>query len=237
MPPFRNFDAGHIAALALTVAIPLLLAWLAHRLRSENFIRGVSWSFALLLAVNFTAYFFHHPTHLLPMQLCDWALFATVGALLTRNLYWFEPAYFWGLGGTLQALITPNLDCGFPSFRCLNFFGIHSGIVAGVLFLIFGAGLRPHPISLLRIFLWSEIYLASALTVNKFTGTNYGFLSSKPEGASLLDYFSDQALLYVLEVNLAAVGLFLILYLPFFAFDQMSKLQKRWPGRNLSEGL
>lgn len=46
--------------------------------------------------------------------------------------------------------------------------------------------------------------LATALTVNALTGSNYGFLSARPPLRSMLDLFSDTHWLYVLELNLLA---------------------------------
>ena len=54
------------------------------------------------------------PADALPMQLCDWAMFAVIAALVTLRRGVYEVAYFWGLAGTLQAILTPNLQSGFP---------------------------------------------------------------------------------------------------------------------------
>src|SRR6187402_1650088 len=45
----------------------------------------------------------------LPMHLCDWALVCTAIALWTRRRAFFDLAYFWGLAGTTQGLLTPAL--------------------------------------------------------------------------------------------------------------------------------
>jgi hypothetical integral membrane protein (TIGR02206 family) len=71
----------------------------------------------------------------LPMQMCDWAMVVIIVTLLTRNHRWFEVAYFWGIGGTLQAVLTPNLRYGFPDLRFMSFFVAHSGIIISVVFL------------------------------------------------------------------------------------------------------
>src|SRR5205823_117635 len=52
----------------------------------------------------------------LPVQRCDVAGFVAAAALLWRELVLVEVAYFWGLGGTLQAVLTPDLKDHFPSF-------------------------------------------------------------------------------------------------------------------------
>ncbi len=223
---FRHFDASHIAVLMLTVVLPLALAWLARRKRSDSFSQRIAIALAAVLTVNFLGYpiyLLFFPTesagHWLPMQLCDWALVATVVALLRRSLRWFELAYFWGLAATLQAIVTPNLDVGFPSVRFISFFVAHCGIVISVLYLFLTFGLRPHPWSLVRVWLWSQLYLASALVANALTGANYGFLSHKPARASLLDFLSDQPVVYVLQLEFLAILFYALLYLPFALKD------------------
>jgi uncharacterized membrane protein YwaF len=67
--------------------------------------------------------------------------------------------------------------------------------------------------------LWSEVYFVAALLVNQWTGANYGFLSHRPFGKSLLDYLSDNHGLYLLEINLLALAFYLVLYLPFWVRD------------------
>ena len=47
---------------------------------------------------------------------------AIVVALLTGRERWLEVAYFWGIGGTLQAIITPDLRHAFPDVRFLQLF-------------------------------------------------------------------------------------------------------------------
>jgi len=67
--------------------------------------------------------------------------------------------------------------------------------------------------------LWSEVYLGAALVVNGLTGANYGFLSHRPFGKSLLDYLSDSHWLYIVEMNLLAAVFYLVLYSPWAIGD------------------
>ena len=209
-----------IGFLFFTFAGPLLLWILSRHLDSVRFARGINWFFAIAMLAaygnvirivvrngEFT------PDVALPMHLCDWALAITVVALLTRQQLCFELAYFWGLAGTVQALITPALvtdDLG----RIIGFFVVHSGIPASVLWLIFEFKMRPQRGAWLRTVLWSQFYLLAALAVNAATGGNYGFLSHRPSTHSLLDFFSDTHWIYVLEIDLTALVAFLLLDLP-----------------------
>ena len=157
--------------------------------------------------------------HLLPMHLCDWALVVTVLALLRRSQGCFELAYFWGLCGTLQALFTPAIEAGLEWWRLIVFFLDHATIVAAVIFLILVARMRPR--TLWNVFVWSEIYLLAALTVNAWTGGNYGFLSHRPATPSLLDFFSDTHWLYVVEIDGVGLVFFAALYAPWMIADRV----------------
>ena len=155
----------------------------------------------------------------LPMQLCDWALFTTVAALLWRSARCFEVAYFWGLAGTVQGLLTPAIGQDLVLWRKVGFFVIHAGIVASILYLL-TFGMRPEARSLWRVFLWSEFYFVVSQIVNAFTGQNYGFLAHPPPTHSLLDVFPHNHWLYVITINLVALTAFAILYLPWWFVDR-----------------
>jgi hypothetical integral membrane protein (TIGR02206 family) len=159
------------------------------------------------------------PDNALPMQLCDWALFAIGTALWFRWRTCFEVAYFWGLAGTFQALFTPAIATDLHWFRKFGFFFIHAGIVVGILHLLLTVRWRPKPKSLLHVVAASEFYLVTALIVNALTGGNYGFLSHKPPTASMLDLFSDNPVLYIVQINLTAFVFFAVLYLPWLIID------------------
>jgi len=167
----------------------------------------------------------------LPMHLCDWSLGAIVIGLWFRSQIGFELAYFWALAGTLQALVTPAISLSEPAWRLCGFFYSHALIVAGVLHLLLVERMRPTPRSLLRLLLWSEVYLAIALTVNALTGGNYGFLAHRPAQATLLDYFSDTRWLYIAQINLIALVFFAGLYAPWLMCDLASR--KRAPSSRL----
>ncbi len=157
----------------------------------------------------------------LPMHLCDWALFAVIAALLGRSQTCFELAYFWGLCGTVQALLTPAIEPDVTCWRQLGFYVLHAGIVAGVLFLLLVPKMRPR--GLWRVFVWSEIYLASALAVNAVTGGNYGFLAHRPAQRTLLDLFPDPHWLYVVSINAVALVFFAAFWLPWLLADRLRK--------------
>jgi hypothetical integral membrane protein (TIGR02206 family) len=229
-PPFQQFGPAHLTVIGLTIGLPILFWAIWRPPGHETARRVLRFTLAILLIVNWIGYEFDRASvglftaaDALPMQLCDWAMIATIIALFTLRIEVFELAYFWGLAGTLQALLTPNIAEGFPSLWFFNFFIAHAGIVIGVLSLTLVEHLRPRPISIVRTMIWSQVYLVSALIVNALTKANYGFLSHRPFAKSMLDYLSDNHWLYLLELDLLALAFFLVLYIPFFIIDLVDK--------------
>jgi hypothetical integral membrane protein (TIGR02206 family) len=160
----------------------------------------------------------------LPLQMCDLTLWLTVVALLTLSRRVYEVAYFWGLTGSVMAVLTPDLWAAFPSYPAAHFFLEHGGVVAGILFLAWSRQARPGAGSALRAFGWANVYLASIAVFDAFFHTNYFYLCQKPIHASLLDYFGPWPW-YVAVGDVFALVLFVLLSLPYsvdFAFHKSS---------------
>jgi hypothetical integral membrane protein (TIGR02206 family) len=220
-PGFQVFGPVHVAVICLTIAIPVLLGVAVRLTGSRRLDLGVALVLSSLLATNylgFAVYLWQHNLVLwkqaLPFQLCDWALVAVIVALLTGWRGWAEVSYFWGIGGTWQAILTPNLQVNFPDIRAISFFIMHGGIVAGVIYLLIARRIRITAGAVWRTLAWSELYLVATLVVDQLTGVNYGFLLQRPAVHSILDYLSDERWLYVLELNGLALLFFELIYAP-----------------------
>jgi hypothetical integral membrane protein (TIGR02206 family) len=122
----------------------------------------------------------------LPVQLCDVGGFVAAAALLWRQALLVEVAYFWGLGGTVQALLTPDLRDHFPSFPYLQFYATHDLVVLAALFLVIGLGLQPRVGAVRRIFLLTLAFAAVVGLIDLTTGGNYMYLRQVPAQGSLL---------------------------------------------------
>jgi hypothetical integral membrane protein (TIGR02206 family) len=223
---FRPFGLAHLVVIALTISLPFVLAAFVRKSRWPRSERIVAQLFALLLLFNYVGFEIYLAAteglswqKALPFQLCDWAMVAIIVALLTGRERWLEVAYFWGIGGTLQAILTPDLKYAFPHIRFLTFFIAHSGIVVAIAFMMIVKKFRPHWVSIIRVFAWSELYFVLTITVDLLTGENYGYLLHKPAAASLLDALSTERILYILQMHLLALIFFVVLYLPFALYD------------------
>src|SRR5438874_268146 len=140
-PPFHAYGPAHLIVILLTLVLPFALVAAAKRARAtEKIIVG---AISLVLVSNYLIYLCLARRfgvvswkQVLPLQLCDWAMVVIIIALWTHRRGWFEVAYFWGLGGTVQAVLTPNLAFGFPDFRFFSFFLSHCGVIIGIVFLM-----------------------------------------------------------------------------------------------------
>src|SRR6266576_5278473 len=225
-PEFQPYGLPHLTVIFLTVVLPFALAAMVRCTKSQRLERMIISFLSTLLILNYVAYLVFIRSRgvvdwqdMLPMQMCDWGMVVVIVAMWSGSERWFEVAYFWGIGGTLQAVLTPNLAFGFPDFRFFCFFVSHSSIIVGVIFLMRTHGYRPRFMSIVRTFAWSEFYFVVTLVADALTGYNYGFLRRKPEAFSILSFLSDWRPLYLLEMQGVALLFFLGLYSPFAIVD------------------
>ncbi len=207
-PALQLFGPAHVTVIVVSLLAPLTLALVFRRTKGQPLDRMVRFFLATLLICNYVGY-----------GLYQWQRGILHALLKEKRQRWLEVAYFWGIGGSLQALFTPNLQFGFPDCRFFTFFFDHGGIVAGILYLMISRSFRPTLASVWRTLLWSEIYLVLTLAVDHVTGVNYGFLLHKPQVASLLSVLADSRPLYLLQLNCLAIFFFALLYAPFAIAD------------------
>lgn len=218
-PPFVVFGGVHLITLICTALIGSFLVVRAHRRRGQTRSQDRLLAAFLLLIypVNLLAGWrlgMLNRDNMLPCHLCDVAAICGAAALWFKNQRLAELVWFWGLAGTFNGLITPALAESFPSPGFFAFFALHSGVVIAAVYLVVGLGLRPMPGAVRRAFWGIQLYLVMAAAVNLLTGSNYGFLRSKPVQASLLDLLGPWPY-YIFGLELLALLLFNLLYLPF----------------------
>src|SRR5258707_5008181 len=227
---FQPYGLPHLTVIFLTIVLPFALAAIVWRTKSRRAEKMIVGMLSAVFVLNYVVYLIFIRSRgtttwqqMLPMQLCDLGMVVVIVAMWTGNQRWFEVAYFWGIGGTLQAVLTPDLHFGFPDLRVISLFTSHSGIIIGVVFLMLTRRYRPYPMSIVRVFLWSELYVLVTSITDKLTGFSYGFLLYKPEAFSILSFLSDSRPLYLLELHGVALLFFVGLYAPFAVLDLVRK--------------
>jgi hypothetical integral membrane protein (TIGR02206 family) len=220
---FRPWHAQHITALTGISALCILTAWAAKRLTvTENKWLGRLIAFIL---IGFAAAFYiqqgmAHSLDLrysLPLELCYIVLIACIISLFRPSQFGSEIAYYWGLGGVLQALATPDLANGFPSWEFILFFWSHGTTLLAIVFIIAGQNFRPQKGSIARMMITLNLYGLTIGTLDAALGWNYGYLCQKPAVPSLLDFLGPWPW-YLLSLEVVAILIFLLLSLPWRLF-------------------
>ena len=156
------------------------------------------------------------PKTSLPLALCDVGVLVAAAACWWRRVLLVELTYFWGLAGTLQAVITPDLNVGFPHLVFFQYLVGHVGIVVAALFLVLGMRIQPRPWAVIRIFSITLGYTAFVGAVDAATGANYMFLRSPPAEWTLLRVLGPWPW-YIPSAAGVALVLLLALDAPFWA--------------------
>jgi hypothetical integral membrane protein (TIGR02206 family) len=163
----------------------------------------------------------------LPLALCDVALIvAAIACWWPRWLLAVELTYFWGLAGTLQAVVTPDLSAGFPRLEFFEFVVGHLGIVIAALFLVVGLRLRPRRGAVTRVFAITVAYTAFVGWFDWLTDSNYMYLGAVPRHGSLLSVLGPWPW-YILSAAGVGFVLLLILDAPFHR-HKMFGLDRTW---------
>ena len=169
-------------------------------------------------------------SYALPFQLCDLAAFVAAAALWTRRPWLVELTYFWGIAGTLNGIVTPDIAAHFPDYLYLQYFVAHGVIVGAALFLVVGLKIQPRPGAALRAFGWTALLLLVDAGVDSVTGANYLYLRHAPGSRSLLDLMGPWPW-YVLSASLVTLLAFLLLELPFRRPARARRPTRRSPSR------
>ncbi len=161
----------------------------------------------------------------LPLYLCS--LLAIVMPVFThyRKFWMYEILLFWIIAGTLQAIITPDIATGFPTFDYIRYWAVHLGLVIIIFYATFVFKMTPNFKSIFKSILALQLYVLLMIGINYLLNANYFYLNEKPKSASLLDYFGEWPM-YIIVVQLIVVPYFFLIYLPFYLAKKRSKTKK-----------
>ncbi len=227
--PFQFLGIPHLLTLLLIVLLNFFL--LRDRKRDEKARTRTRWALAIVLWVNEALYHvwniyygsWNIQEHL-PLHACSILIWLSGFMLIKKNRNIYEFAYFMGIGGALQALLTPDIGIyGFPHFRFFQTFISHGLLVTGAVYMTAVEGFRPNWKSLLRVMVVMNIYMLIVLGINSLIGSNYLFVSRKPPGPTLLDALPEWPV-YLLYIEGIGLFLFLLLYLPFLIKDMRARI-------------
>ena len=229
--PFHVFGQSHQAVLLTTVLVILMMAVFRRRRKGLALIAERLLGISLLLTWPATT--LGHwlggtlsYDNMLPCHFCDIASMSGGVAMLTRNRLACEILYFFGMAGTLQGLLTPNLKFDYPDARFFAFFLIHSGVVIAAVHAVTSMACPPRPGAISRMLLITAVYGFTAGAINAALGVNYGFLCRKPEVASLMDHLGPWPW-YIASLLGLCVIFYTVLNLPFLLWRSLSRARSK----------
>ena len=193
---FRNFSTLHLATVLGFVLLWTLLAVggraVAGSAREARWRAALCASLALAwLTANgaqFRPGYFVAASNL-PLHACDLAGILAPLALWRRTRVLLGVLYFWGLGFSVQAILTPDLDEGPARAGFWMFWVPHANITGAACYALVVERFRPGWRECLQAYGLAVLYLALILPFDLVTGFNYGYVGPQtPSQPTLLDF-------------------------------------------------
>lgn len=226
--PFRLFGTSHLLTLLILLLIGIAL--MQFRNADDATRKKVRIALGIFLWINesiwhiWNAYWGHWDLEtMLPLNTCSILIWLCGFMLIFRNYTIYEFAYFMGIGGAIQYLLTPDVGIyGFPHIRYIQGFLAHGILLISAIYMTMVEGFRPTWRSLWRVALWMNIYMVIVYPINVLLGSNYLMINGKPATASLLDLLPPWPI-YIIYMEALGLITFLILYTPFMFKDRRQK--------------
>lgn len=228
--PFKLFSQIHIISLLIIFSLNILLYIFADRFKvdkTDRFYRHVLAYALITTELSFQLWcglkWVWTPEYNLPFHLCSAATIICVTMLFKKSYTIYQIAYFWGLGGALQALLTPDLSgYGYPHFVFFKYFILHGLIIISVVYMTFIHSYKLTFKMVLKAFAITNLFAIIVVPVNILSKGNYLFLCRKPDAFTLLDYFGPWPW-YIIPMEAVVFIMFIILYLPFVISSYFKK--------------
>lgn len=219
---FVLFSSEHLAAITVLFLCVLILFLLKKVLvRPFNNTLLFERLFAVSLLVMEVAYHLvlvqektWSLSESLPLHLCSITLLCSIILLWTGNKRFYDFVFYAGMGGALQAVLTPSILVNFPDFKFIQFFYVHIGIILTAFYILWVKGYKPTFKGLIKTMVILNIIFPFIFVLNILIQGNYMFLREKPINGSLLDFIGPYPW-YILSMEVVAFTLFLITWLVF----------------------
>ncbi len=227
---FNLYSKSHMTSLVIIGAIILGMFLMREHIQKNR--RKVGLGIGIMLIIQqFLMYSWYITSgnftwqESLPLYLCRVTTILCIIMILRESYAFFEVAYFWGMSGSVMALITPDPGFEFPHVMFVQFFMGHGGMLISILFMMCFYKFEPKLSSLKKTINWTIVYFVGVEMVNYAIGANYSYLRSKPLSKSPLDYLPPYPY-YVPILAIIAVGIFSLWYIPFYIRDKKSEIIK-----------
>ncbi len=224
---FRLFGADHLWGIVVSVLFIVIVPWISVKYLNKRAQKHLGMIIGYVVMLNYPAWVilesiagsFDVSLHL-PVHLCRLSNLLIPLVMIKRHFFTFEILFFWGLSGTLQGAITPDISAGFPHFHYFRFWVGHQGTILALIYAVVVFKMRPTPYSIWKSFIALNIFLILAVIVNLILDANYFWICGKPTTPtgehvpSILDFMGPWPW-YILASEFVALAHFLVAFVPF----------------------
>lgn len=192
---FEPFSALHAGIILLFAAATALLILSARRLAPSGrtrLDRNLGMAMIALWIVSNGWWLLpprFDPARALPLHVCDITSLLAGVVLLAPRRSLRALLYFWGIGMSLQAIVTPEIAFEPDTPWFWIFWMSHAGIIGIAIYDVVARAFRPTWADFRLSVLAGLVYLAVVLSVNIALGFNYGYVGdARPGEASIIDF-------------------------------------------------
>jgi hypothetical integral membrane protein (TIGR02206 family) len=220
VPQFIIFGTAHIMSIIVVLVSIIVLPLLLRRVSFNCKIRiGTTLAVIIILNEIFTVYIstniYGNPlSRSLPFHLCGFAALLTAWMLYQHSYRAYEVAYFWSVGGSIPAIITPDLLVGFPHPSFIHFFAAHGLILLGAIYATMVFEFRPTLGSVAKAVGATLVLMFVIAAINTLLDVNYMYLCEKPLQITAMEFMGPWPW-YILSLIVIGILLMLLSYLPF----------------------
>lgn len=196
-----QYGFEHISMLITAVVLAILVVPIARRF---NFAPAFGW--VLLIATLLWNLWNFMPGYYTldqswPFHFSDALRIIAAIALINRARWAVSVTILWGTTINLMSLLTPDVQyLQIPWLEFVMYWFMHISVFLAAMILIFSFGEKPGLSGVVTSVAVAISWGIMCLIVNAFFGTNYGYLSTEPESASILDLLGRWPFYIVAEV-------------------------------------
>ncbi len=236
---FQLFTTSHVTTMIVIAVLWIVIPWRFKGQkdnRSDRLFRYVLGSVLVSCSLGFTLWEvvtgrFSLDTSL-PLNLCDLTNYLCAILLFRPRFKLFEIIYFWGLAGSIQSFVTPNITFAFPHFEFFAFYIQHGGEFLTILYITVVTGYHPTVRSLGKSLGVLCGYVVFVYGVNLLIDANYMFLMAdtpQPSAVTkMIQLFGDPPR-HIIGLGLIAMVSYGVLYAPFMIKNLIGK--RSFPAR------
>lgn len=231
-PEFAIFTIAHLIPILLLMVAIFLMYRYRDVLRQSRYEMNFRYILAFALIICDMSYYWrlsalpalsNGAVEHLPIGVCAWSVIFCSFMLVGKSQRLFDIVYFWVLGCSVFALLTPTVltYCGPTRFRYYQFWLEHTLTYIAIFYMIFVHNMRPVFRSYIRSASALTVMVIFAAWVNSMIpGANYLYMARPESAPSILDILPPNYALRIMVMMVAITAMFGLAYLPWYIKDK-----------------